>query len=78
MDDFENGTKYLRMKEEHRQAREADFRRMKRLEKEAEQAYDHEKLIGRTGELYEAKGMLEDEICEFSFFFYVEICSDLL
>lgn len=120
IDAFENGSKYLRMKEEHRQAREADFRRMKRLEKEAEQAHaeahrvrdlwyqtcqdilrecerrikeqeqayekqlrqkdeeidrlrnaldkaleksrqDHEKLIGRTGELYEAKGLLEEE-----------------
>ena len=39
VDAFESGEKYLRMKEEHRQAREADHRHMKRLEKEAADAH---------------------------------------
>ena len=38
VDAFESGEKYLRMKEEHRKAREADHRYMKKLEKEAADA----------------------------------------
>ena len=36
---FESGEKYLRMKEEHKKAREADARKMRQLEEEAEAAH---------------------------------------
>ena len=39
IDAFESGEKYLRMTEEHRRAREADARYIKRLEKETDDAH---------------------------------------